>query len=59
MDRLEQHAQESIREHIVFKRSYAHRDFMNDYNAFRGNAYGLANTLRQTANQKPSIVNKK
>jgi phytoene desaturase len=32
---------------------------MSDYNAFRGNAYGLANTLRQTANLKPSIINKK
>jgi phytoene desaturase len=59
MDRLERHAGESIRAHIVFKRSYAHRDFMSDYNAFRGNAYGLANTLRQTANLKPSIINKK
>lgn len=59
MDRLERHSGESIRDHIVFKRSYAHRDFVNDYNAFRGNAYGLANTLRQTANLKPSIINKK
>ena len=32
---------EQIREHIVYKRSYAHRDFKNDYHAFRGNAYGL------------------
>jgi len=32
---------------------------MNDYNAFKGNAYGLANTLLQTAHLKPSIVNKK
>jgi phytoene desaturase len=43
----------------VFKRSYAHNDFINDYNAFKGNAYGLANTLLQTANRKPSIINKK
>jgi phytoene desaturase len=50
---------ENLRDHIVFKRSYAHRDFESDYNAFRGNAYGLANTLMQTANLKPSIVSSK
>jgi len=43
----------------VFKKSYAHRDFVADYNAFKGNAYGLANTLLQTATLRPSIVNKK
>jgi phytoene desaturase len=57
--RLENMTGEEIRSHIVFKRSYAHNDFAADYNAFRGNAYGLANTLLQTANLKPSIVNKK
>jgi len=59
MDRLESATGQSIRDHVVFKRSYAHRDFVQDYNAFKGNAYGLANTLLQTANLKPSIVNKK
>lgn len=59
MDRLEKLTGQPIRDHIVFKRSYAHRDFIADYNAFKGNAYGLANTLLQTANFKPSIVNKK
>ncbi len=59
MDRFEHMSGQSIREHIVFKRSYAHRDFMGDYNSFKGNAYGLANTLMQTANLKPSIINKK
>ncbi|MEI7802535.1 MAG: phytoene desaturase, partial [Bacteroidota bacterium] len=48
-----------IREHIIHKRSYAINDFQSDYNAFKGNAYGLANTLRQTAVLKPSIRNKK
>ncbi|HTJ47856.1 MAG TPA: phytoene desaturase family protein [Cyclobacteriaceae bacterium] len=57
--RLESIIGESIREHIIFKRSYAHNDFIADYNAFKGNAYGLANTLMQTANLKPSIINKK
>lgn len=59
MSRLEAHAGENIRDHIIYKRSYAHRDFVSDYNALRGNAYGLANILRQTANLKPSIQNKK
>jgi phytoene desaturase len=59
MSRLETLLGQDIRRHIVFKRSYAHRDFIHDYNAFKGNAYGLANTLLQTANLKPSIVNAK
>jgi phytoene desaturase len=59
MKRLEMLTGQDIHEDIVFKKSYAHRDFVADYNAFKGNAYGLANTLRQTATLKPSIVNKK
>jgi phytoene desaturase len=59
MTRMEKITGESIKEHVVFKRSYAHRDFINDYNSYKGNAYGLANTLKQTAILKPSIINKK
>ncbi|MEZ0483638.1 phytoene desaturase family protein [Fibrella aquatica] len=59
MDRLEAYVGESVRDCVVYKRSYAHRDFKADYNAFRGNAYGLANTLMQTAILKPSLKNKK
>ena len=47
-----------IREHIVIQRSYAYRDFVKDYHAHRGNAYGLANTLDQTAILKPSLKGK-
>lgn len=43
---------------IDYKRSYCVSDFINDYNACQGNAYGLANTLKQTAVLKPSIKNK-
>jgi phytoene desaturase len=57
--RLEELTGQPIREHIVLNRSYASQDFIDDYNAYKGNAYGLANTLMQTANLKPSIVNKK
>ena len=59
IQRMETITGEKILPHIVFKRSYAHKDFINDYHAFKGNAYGLANTLSQTANFKPGIVNKK
>ncbi len=47
-----------INPHIVYKRSYCISDFVTDYNAFKGNAYGLANTLKQTALLKPRIKNK-
>jgi phytoene desaturase len=59
LDRFESIIGDNVRDHIVFKRSYAHNDFIADYNAFKGNAYGLANTLWQTANLKPGILNKK
>jgi phytoene desaturase len=59
MDRLEKHCGHSIRDAVVFKRSYAHRDFINDYHSFKGNAYGLANTLKQTAILKPTLKSKK
>lgn len=59
MDRLEKLSGQEIRSHVVYKRSYAHSDFKSDYHAFKGNAYGLANTLLQTAILKPSLKNKK
>ncbi|MBS1565595.1 MAG: phytoene desaturase, partial [Bacteroidetes bacterium] len=43
----------------VYKKSFSVRDFVYEYNAFKGNAYGLANTLSQTANLKPSCRSKK
>ncbi|MCX2740167.1 phytoene desaturase family protein [Pontibacter anaerobius] len=59
MDRLERLTKQDIRSHIIYKRSYAHKDFIQDYNAFKGNAYGLANTLLQTAILKPSLKSRK
>jgi phytoene desaturase len=59
MDRLEKISGQEIRSHVVYKRSYAHSDFKADYHAYKGNAYGLANTLLQTAILKPSLKNKK
>ncbi len=55
MTRLEKLTGQDIRSHVVYCRSYAHQDFQADYHAFKGNAYGLANTLRQTALLKPSL----
>ena len=59
MERLEAFVGEPIRPHVTYKRTFAHADFQADYNAFKGNAYGLANTLLQTAFLKPSLKNKK
>lgn len=59
MDRLENHTGQEIRSHVSYKRSYAMQNFEEDYHAFKGNAYGLANTLKQTAILKPALKSKK
>ncbi len=56
---FEQITGQRIRDNIIVKRSYAHQDFKNDYNSYKGNAYGLANTLSQTAFFKPAMRAKK
>ena len=58
MNRLENLTGQSIKKHIIFRKDYSHSNFIQDYYSFKGNAYGLANTLRQTANLKPKIRNK-
>jgi phytoene desaturase len=59
MNRLQGQTGEDILSNIDFKKSYCINDFIMDYNSYKGNAYGLANTLMQTAILKPSIRNKK
>ena len=59
MTRLESRLETDIKSHVVYKRSYCIDDFIMDYNSFKGNAYGLANTLNQTAFLKPKLNNKK
>ena len=59
MERLEKATGQEIRSHVIYKKSYAHSNFKEDYHAYKGNAYGLANTLMQTAILKPSLRNKK
>jgi phytoene desaturase len=59
IQRMEKHTGESIADAIIYKKTYSVSDFVHDYNSFRGNAYGLANTLKQTAIFKPRCRSKK
>ena len=59
LTRLEAFAGEEIGQWINYKKSYCVSDFVTDYNSYKGNAYGLANTLAQTAIFKPKISNRK
>lgn len=58
LQRLEEHAGTTIGTNIVYQKSYCVSDFIADYNSYKGNAYGLANTLMQTAIFKPRINNR-
>ena len=57
--RMEKHTGESILDSIVYKKTFSVSDFVKEYNSFKGNAYGLANTLRQTAIFRPACQSKK
>lgn len=57
--RFEQLTQQKIKNNIIFKRSFCKNDFVTDYNAYKGNAYGMANTLMQTAFLRPKLKSKK
>lgn len=59
IDRIEKVTGNSFKDNIIYKRFYSNRDFASDYYAYKGNAYGLANTLMQTAILKPSMFSKK
>ena len=59
LERFQSLTGENIKANITYMQSYANHDFVNDYNSFKGNAYGLANTLLQTAYLKPSIKSRK
>ena len=59
ISRLEQRLGQSIKEHILYRKSFSISDFEREYHSFKGNAYGLANTLMQTAIFKPSCRSKK
>ena len=59
IDRLEHVTSQKVRENIIFKESFCVNDFIKDYNSFKGNAYGMANTLMQTAFLRPKLRSKK
>lgn len=57
--RLENLTGQSLENNIIFKESFCVNDFVSEYNSYKGNAYGLANTLMQTAFLRPKIKSKK
>jgi len=57
--RMESHLGEEIRSAVIYKKTMAVSDFQKEYNSFKGNAYGLANTLMQTAIFRPACKSKK
>ena len=59
INRFEKRTSQNIQEHILFKESFCVNDFISEYNSYKGNAYGMANTLRQTAFLRPKLKSKK
>lgn len=57
--RFEQLTQQTVEKNIIFKKSFCKDDFVSEYNSYKGNAYGLANTLLQTAYLRPKLKSKK
>ncbi|MGD1980320.1 MAG: phytoene desaturase family protein [Flavobacteriaceae bacterium] len=59
LNRLEKLTQQSVKKEMLFCESFCVKDFIKDYNSYKGNAYGLANTLLQTAFLRPKLISKK
>ena len=59
IDRFEKLTTQSVKNNIIFKESFCVNDFVKDYNSYKGNAYGMANTLLQTAFLRPKLKSKK
>lgn len=59
IERLEKTTEQSLKENVIFVESYCVNDFIKDYNSYKGNAYGLANILTQTAFLRPKIKSRK
>ena len=59
LDRLEKRTGQTVRNNIIFKEDFCVRDFVSRYNSYKGNAYGMANTLLQTAFLRPGLESKK
>jgi phytoene desaturase len=59
INRFETLTQQSVKNNIIFKQSFCKNDFVSEYNSYKGNAYGMANTLLQTAFLRPKLKSKK
>ena len=59
MERFQLRTDQQIENNIIFKESFCVNDFIEDYNSYKGNAYGMANTLLQTAFLRPKLKSKK
>lgn len=59
IDRFETLTQQSVKNNIIFSKSFCKNDFVEQYNSYKGNAYGMANTLLQTAFLRPKLKSKK
>jgi len=59
IDRFENLTLQKVKKNIIFKESFCVKDFVETYNSYKGNAYGMANTLKQTAFLRPNLKSKK
>ncbi len=59
MSRFEERTGQKVRDHIIVKESFCVNDFIKEYNSYKGNAYGMANTLTQTAFLRPNLRSRK
>ena len=59
MDRMEHITGQSLKDHVCLKESFCVNDFISEYNSYKGNAYGMANTLLQTAFLRPKLKSNK
>ena len=58
IEKLELYTKQKLKDSIIYKKSFCVSDFKKEYNSYGGNAYGLANTLFQTAFLRPNIKSK-
>ncbi len=59
INRFELRTGQEVKNNIIFKESFCVNDFIEAYNSYKGNAYGMANTLTQTAFLRPGLKSKK
>lgn len=59
IERFENLTNQEVKNNVKFKKSYCIKDFIKDYNSYKGNAYGMANTLLQTAFLRPKLKSSK